>query len=324
MNVLVTGATGFVGGHLVDRLLERGDTVTALVRSPARAASLAQRDVRLVIGDLAATDAIAEAVRGQQVVYHVAGLLGAATEAPLVAANCDGTLHVARACAAERSPPRLVLVSSMAAGGPARRGTPKLASGDDHPVTMYGRSKLGGEQVLLSLPVPWTVLRPPVVYGPRDREGFLTLFKAVRWGVAPTFGDGSMEISLIHVADLADAIVAAGNAAGVLGQVFYVNHPEITTGADLMRGIARVMNRSVFRISVPEWAAGVALTITGAWAEAFHQQTILYPDKAHEFYQEAWTADPSPFMRATGWQPKWDLERGIADTKAWYQEMGWI
>jgi dihydroflavonol-4-reductase len=324
MKVLVTGATGFVGGHLVDRLLERGDTVTALVRSPARATSLAQRGVRLVVGDLAATDALADAVHGQQVVYHVAGMLGATSETALLAANRDGTLNVAHACAAEFTPPRLVLVSSMAAGGPARRGTPKGASGDDHPVTMYGRSKLGGERVLSSLSVPWTVLRPPVVYGPRDRDGFLPLFKAARWGLGPMFGDGSMEISLIHVADLADAIVAAGNAAGVLGEVFYVNHPDITTGADLMRSIARAMQRSVLPLPIPEWAARIALTITGTWAEVFHQPTILHPDKVHEFYQDAWTADPSRFMGVTGWRPAWDLDRGIADTVAWYRAAGWI
>ena len=324
MNVLVTGATGFVGGHLVDRLLERGDTVTALVRSSAGAMPLAERGVRLVVGDLAATKAIAEAVRGQQVVYHVAGLLGAASEADLMAANRDGTRRVAEACAAEEVPPRLVLISSMAAGGPARRGTPKVADGDDHPVTMYGRSKLAGERELAALSVPWTVVRPPVVYGPRDREGLLPLFMAARWGLAPMFGDGSMEISLIHVADLADAIVAAGSAADVVGEVFYVNHPEITTGADLMRGIALQMQRSVLRLPIPKWAARIALTITGTWAEVRHRRTILHPDKVHEFYQAAWTADPSPFMRATGWQPTWNLERGIADTGAWYRAERWI
>ncbi len=324
MNVAVTGATGFVGGHLVDRLLERGDHVTALVRSPARATSLVERGVRLVEGDLAATAAIAETVRGQDVVYHVAGLLGAPSETALMAVNRDGTLHVAQACAASSPPPRLVLVSSMAAGGPAQPGRPKVTSGEDHPVTMYGRSKLAAERVLSSISVPWTVIRPPVVYGPGDREGFLPLFKAVSWGIAPTFGDGSMEISLIHVDDLARAIIAAGTAADVVGKVFYVNHPEITTGADLLRTIARYMKRSVLPLPIPEWAARVALTVTGAWADVFDQSSILYPDKVHEFYQPAWTADPSPFMRATGWQPQWDLASGIADAGAWYREKGWI
>lgn len=324
MNVLVTGATGFVGGHLVDRLLERGDVVTALVRSPQRAASLAARGVRLVAGDLGATDAIGDAVRGQQVVYHVGAMLGARTEAELMRANRDGTLHVARACAAEGSPPRLVFISSMAAGGPAARGTPKSADGDDHPVTRYGRSKLAAERLLPSMQLPWTALRPPVVYGPRNKEGLLPLFKAVRHGLAPMFGDGSMEISLIHVADLVDAVVLAGTSPEVLGEVFYVNHPEITTGAEMVRSMARALNRSVFPIQIPQWAARGALTVTGLWADVFRQTTILHPDKLHEFFQEAWTGDPAPFMAATGWRPRWDLEHGIAETAAWYQAEGWI
>ena len=125
MKVLVTGATGFVGGHLVDRLLAQGDTVTALVRSPQRAAALAERGVRLVAGDLADTGALADAVRDQQVVHHVAAMLGAPTEAALMATNRDGTINLVRACASLAARPRVVLVSSMAAGGPARRGVPK-------------------------------------------------------------------------------------------------------------------------------------------------------------------------------------------------------
>lgn len=324
MNVLVTGATGFVGGRLAEHLIERGDVVTALVRSPTRATALASRSVRLVSGDLAATEAIADAVRGQDVVYHVAGLLGAATEAELMHANREGTLSVARACAATSPAPRLVVVSSMAAGGPARHGVPKVDDSDDRPVTMYGRSKLAAEKVLPTVTVPWTVLRPPVVYGPGDRHGMLTLFKAVRWGIAPTFGDGSMEVSLIHVDDLAEAIILAGGAHDVLGGVFYVTHPEITTAADLMRTIARQMKRSVLPLPIPKWGARAALTVAGAWAELFRQTSILRADKLHEFYQEAWTGDPSAFVRATGWQPQWDLERGIDDTIAWYRAEKWI
>lgn len=319
MNVLVTGATGFVGGHLVDRLLERGDVVTALVRSPARAAPLGTRGVRLVSGDLANLAAIASAVRGQDVVYHIAAMLGARTEAELLAANRDGTLHVARACAAATPTPRLVVISSMAAGGPARHGMPKAVDGNDRPVTMYGRSKLAAERVLPPLAVPWTVLRLPVVYGPRDLEAMLPMFKAVNHGLAPMFGDGSMELSLIHVADVADAIVQAGTAPDVVGEVFNVCHPEIMTAADVMRAVAREMQRSPFPISIPKWAARVALTVTGAWADLSNHPTILRTDKLHEFYQEAWTGDPAPFMAATGWRPQWNLERGLTDTANWYR-----
>lgn len=324
MKVMVTGATGFVGGHLVDRLLERGDVVTALVRSRERAAPLAKRGVQLAIGDLANTNAIARAVHGQDVVYHLAAMLGARNEAELIAANRDGTENVARACTGETSPPQLVLLSTMAAGGPARRGVPKLADGDDNPVTMYGRSKLAAERVLPSLALPWTALRAPVVYGPRDREAMLPMFKAVRLGLAPMFGDGTMELSLIHVADLADAIVEAGTSPDVAGEVFNVCHPEITTAAGVLRAVAREMNRSPFPLPIPKWAARVAMTMTGTWADLNNRHSILRPDKLHEFYQEAWTGDPSPFIAATGWHPQWDLEHGLADTAAWYRAERWI
>lgn len=324
MKVLVTGATGFVGGHLVDRLLARGDTVTALVRSPARKAALAERGVRVVTGDLADTAALADAAREAQVVYHAAAMLGAPMEAALMAANRDGTINVVQACANLPAPPRVVLISSMAAGGPARRGVPKVANADDQPVTMYGRSKLAAEQALAASALPWCVLRPPVVYGPRDREGFLPLFKSVRFGIAPMFGDGSMEVSLIHVSDLVDAIVLAGTASSVETRTFYVNHPQIVTGADIVRAIARTMQRAVVPVPIPRWVARAALGVTGMWAEAFRQKSILHPDKLHEFYQEAWTADPSPFIAATGWQPALDLEHGLADTAAWYRKAGWV
>jgi nucleoside-diphosphate-sugar epimerase len=324
MNVLVTGATGFVGGHLVDRLLERGDHVTALVRSAGRAGPLASRGVRLIVGDLADTAAVAEAVREQDVVYHLAARLGARNEAEMLAANRDGTLNVARACTQQSVPPRFVLISSMAAGGPSPRGQARRANGNDHPVTMYGRSKLAAERTLPPLAIPWVVLRPPVVYGPADREAFLPLFKAVSFGLAPMFGDGSMELSLIHVVDLADAIVLAGISDDVVGDVFYVAHPQVVTAADLMRAIAHEMRRSVIPLPIPRWAATVALAATGAWSDITQRPSVLHPDKIHEFFQEAWTADPAAFMTATGWRPQWDLARGLADTAAWYRAERWI
>ncbi|HEY4101066.1 MAG TPA: NAD(P)-dependent oxidoreductase [Gemmatimonadales bacterium] len=324
MNVLVTGATGFVGGHLVDRLLARGDTVTATVRSPSRASALASRGVRLVATDLSNRAALTDAVRDQEIVYHAAAQLGSSDEAELMRVNRDGTRNIADAAAAARRPPRVVLVSSMAAGGPSTRGTPKRDAGDDHPVTMYGRSKLAGEKALADAAPSWCAVRAPVVYGPRDRDGFLPLFKAVRWGIAPMFGDGSMEVCLIHVGDLADALIDAAGSNAVEHGIFYVNHPEIVTGAELLRRIAALMQRTVMPLPLPEWAARAALTVTGAWADLFHQKSILHPDKVHEFYQEAWTADPAPFIAATAWHPAWDLDRGLADTLASYREARWI
>lgn len=324
MRVFLTGATGFVGGHVVDRLLARGDSVTALVRSPARGAGLAARGVRLVAGDLHDLPALHAGVERADAVLHIAALTGAVDEAEFLSANRDGTANVLTAAALAPQRPRLVYVSSMAAGGPARRGAPKREAGDDHPVTMYGRSKLAGEVVLRASPHPTVILRPPSVYGPRDRDNFLALFRAARTGFAPVFGAGTMELSLIHVGDLADACVAALATPGIEGRTFYVNHPQVVTSGDLVRRIGAAMGKRVRVIGIPEWLARAILTVTGGTAALLHRKTILRADKANEFFQEAWTADPAPFMTATGWRATRELTAGLVETYAYYREAGWI
>lgn len=324
MNALVTGSTGFVGGHLVDRLLARGDSVTALVRTPARAAGLASRGVRLVKGDLADGRALADAAADCNVVYHVAALTGAVNEAEFLAANRDGTASVRDAVKSAGNVARIVLVSSMAAGGPSRRDAPRGVAGDDAPVTMYGRSKLAAEQVLRDGTVPHVVVRPPTVYGPRDRDNLLAIFKAARLGVAPIFGDGTMQISMVHVEDLADALVHAGTTDDLDGRTFYVNHPEVTTTAELVREIGRQVGRNPTLIPIPRWLAHTALSATGGLAALLGRKTILRADKTHEFFQEAWTADPGDFIAATGWLPRFDCANGLAHTAAWYRSEGWL
>jgi nucleoside-diphosphate-sugar epimerase len=189
---------------------------------------------------------------------------------------------------------------------------------------MYGRSKLAGEVVVREGPLPWVILRPPTVYGPRDRDNFLVLFRAARRGIVPVFGDGSMEVSAIHVVDLAEAIAAATRAPAPTGATYYVNHPEVVTSRALVEQVGRTVGRAVRVLPVPEVAARAALGAIGGWAALFRRKTILRYDKANEFYQEAWTADPSRFVAAAGWSPRWDLARGLADTWAWYRTEGWV
>jgi nucleoside-diphosphate-sugar epimerase len=189
---------------------------------------------------------------------------------------------------------------------------------------MYGRSKLAGEMVLRHGTHPWVILRPPTVYGPRDRDNLLTIFRAARTGFAPVFGDGTMELSVIHVADLAEACIVAATAPTVVGGTFYVNHPEVVTSGALVAGIGAAMGRRVRLVGVPEWLARGILTCTGAIAALLGRKTILRADKANEFYQEAWTGDPAPFMEAAGWRATKDLTQGLAETCAFYREAGWL
>jgi nucleoside-diphosphate-sugar epimerase len=133
-----------------------------------------------------------------------------------------------------------------------------------------------------------------------------------------------MELSVIHVADLASAIIRAGITPGIEERIFYVNHPEVVTSAGLVQAIGREMGKDVTLLPIPEWIARTALNATGLWARALRRKTILRADKANEFYQEAWTGDSTPFVEATGWSPRWDFATGIADTAAWYRTAGWL
>jgi 2-alkyl-3-oxoalkanoate reductase len=322
MKALVTGATGFVGSHLAEALRGRGDEVTALVRSPKKAEALGPLGVRVVAGDLDDAGSLARAVEGQEVVFHVAGLVAARGESEFMRCNRDGTASLVRA-ATGAGASRFVLVSSMAAGGPAAPGRPLTGAEPARPVTAYGRSKLAAEAAVTAGTLPWVIVRPPTVYGPRDRE-VLKVFRMARLGVAPVFGDGSQQLSVVHGADLAKALVAAGTAASTVGKIYYACHPEITTSAGFVRAIAGAMGRrlSVVPISAP--IGRVLLAVTEVAARIAGQSTILTRDKANEFFQRAWIGDPGPLGRDSGWRAAHDLESGLADTYRWYRNAGWL
>lgn len=323
MNVFVTGGTGFVGAHLVRALQQRGDRVTCLVRRPQLAERLGWRDVRLVRGDLDDAAALLEGCDGAEVVFHVAGKIVAKDVAEFMATNRDGTANVLEA-AQEHGVTRFVLVSSLAAAGPTTAGHPIDESRRPDPVTDYGRSKLAAEVLVRAMPVPWTIVRPPVVYGEWDR-GTLKIFQLARGPVAPVFGDGSQELSVIHAADLARALVAAGTSPAAQHRVYFAAHPAPTTSRGLMLACARALGRTPPRvIPVPPIVARGLLWTVGSLAHLAGRATFLSADKANEYLAPAWTCRSDALTRDTGWRAEIDLEPGLARTAAWYREVGWL
>jgi nucleoside-diphosphate-sugar epimerase len=322
MKALVTGATGFVGSHLVEALLRSGAEVTALARSPEKAAVLTAQGVRIIRGHLHANPALEDAARGQEIIYHVAGVVAARDEAEFLRSNREGTSNIV--AAAERAgSPRFVLVSSLAAGGPAQPGLPLDGSEAPRPVTAYGRSKLEAEQVVQGSRLSWSILRPPIVYGPRDRE-VLKVFRIARLGIAPVFGDGSQELSAVHAADLAAALIAVGETGRTAGRTYNVCYPEVFTSSEFSRAIATTMGCSVSTLRIPAGLGRALLSLTESCARLVGQPTILTTDKANEFFQPAWTGDPTPLIRDCGWHPVHDLHTGLANTYCWYRKAGWL
>ena len=319
---LVTGGTGFVGSHLIEALLGRGDRVRALVRSPAKAEALGFSGVEWLPGDLDDRPALDRASRGAEVIYHAAGLVAVRSDAEGMAANRDGTERLIDS--ARDTGARVVFVSSLAAGGPSEPGRPASGNETSHPVTAYGRSKLAAEAVVRSGPLPWVIVRPPTVYGPRDRELFRVFRGIARYGVAPVFGRGEQQLSLVYATDLAQAIVAAGTVAGAAGQTFCPAHPEVVTSSELVRAIAEAARRRLRIIRIPVPIGRIMLHATGAVAGLTGRTTLLNRDKGNEFFAPAWTCDPTPFERISGWRAAFDLPAGAAATFQWYRQAGWL
>ena len=331
MKAFVTGATGFVGSHLVDALRAAGHEVVCLVRDPAKVQRLfGEAAPRIVRGDLFDTEAVARGAADADVVFHVAGLIAARTIADFYAVNRDataGVLATARRAAPQLS--RFVYVSSLAAAGPTRRGAMVRETDPPHPVSHYGRSKLAGEEAVRAGGVPWTIVRPPTVYGARDRET-LRLFRFARYGVMPLYGNPQQELSFVHAADLASALLAA-TAPACAGGVYFAAHPEVATSRRAMELIfaaaraatGRQPARPVF-LPIPEPVTVAALWVLGMAARLMGRATLLSPDKGPELLAEAWTCSAAALERDAGWQPSRDLATGLADTAQWYATHGWL
>lgn len=334
MKSFVTGATGFVGSHLVEALLARGDHVTCLVRSQAKADRLFPTDKpAFVSGDLSDRAALCRACAEADLVFHLAGLTAARDRAEFFAVNEGGTRAVIDAVR-EAAPGirRFLYVSSLAAAGPTARGRTLTEEAPPRPVSAYGASKLAGEVAAKTSGLPWAVVRPPAVYGPRDVE-LLRVFKLARLGVHIVLGDGNQELSFVHVTDLASALLRVA-ADGSDRATYFVCHPETVTSREFVGEVRRAVRHSAGKqqrapgrpltVAVPAWIARPVLATSGALAKIVGRRTLLSADKANELLAEAWTCSPAAIERDTGWSATIPLATGLEDTAAWYRQHGWL
>lgn len=327
MKVFVTGATGFVGSHVAAALVERGDEVVCLARRPEQAAFVAARGARVALGSLEDAASLAAALGSVDVVYHVAGLTAAPSEREFLEVNAEGTRRLVSA-AAVASPRlrRFVYVSSIAAVGPAPRGGRLTEDSPCRPVTAYGRSKLAGEAEVRGSPaLPWTIVRPGVVYGPRDRE-LLRMFRLARSGFAPVFGRGRQEVSLVHVDDLVRAILLAGAEPRAERQTYHIAHPVALSQRDLARAIGRAVRagRSPLVVPVPAVVAAPIVRLIGRAAVAAGRRSVVSGDKLAEFLAPSFATSVDKAERELGWRATIEPEAGLSSTAEWYRVEGWL
>jgi len=320
--VLVTGAAGFVGSHLVDALHARGVPVRALVRPETDRRWLSNVQFALGdVGDPRGEDALVRAASGCDLVYHVAGITQAKTKGAFTRVNAEGAGRMARA-AALAGVPRFVLVSSLAAGGPARAGRPRTEGDPDTPVGAYGQSKRAGEVHATEAFGPVVTVRPPVVYGPRD-AALAILFRMADRGFLPLPGGIAQRLSLVHAMDLAQALVLAGERAPAGARYYVASGPPVTSG-HLADAIGRALGRKPLRFGVPSVMLKAAVGCAEAWAKATGRPVRLTRERLADWTEPDWTVDDTRARTELGYAPARDIEAGMAETAAWYRSMGWI
>lgn len=308
---LVTGATGFVGSHLVDHLLERDYHVKVLVRRSSNLRWLEGRPVDRVEADLSKPLSLPPC----DVVFHVAGVIRAGSWKEFLEGNRDLACRVFEGARAAR----FVHVSSLAVAGPGENLDETVPPA---PISLYGRSKWEGEREIWRRRhrIPVTVIRPPVVYGPRDM-GILDLYRVVKWGLSPRIGAG-MVLSIVHVRDLVEGIALAAESPAAANEVFYMGHPRPGTMEGILECIARAMGRRPLRVSVPDRV----VRFLGAAVEDASRLLGFSPmfgrDKAVEMTQRAWSCSSAKARKILGWEAAIPLERGMAETMEWYRAHG--
>jgi dihydroflavonol-4-reductase len=327
---LITGATGFIGTTLAERLLGRGDFVRALVRDPARAGELKAMGAELVRGDVSQPETVVDAVPDVDAVVHLAGLVKAVTREQLFAVNAEGTRALAEA-AAQSGRPRFVLVSSLAAAGPSSPARPRVETDRPAPVSAYGQSKLQAEQVVRSFAstLHASIVRPPIVYGPRDKEFLPSLFQLARTGVILKSGMGDKRYSIIHVNDLVELIIAAAergarvDEAGTAG-VYFGDDGVAYTWEGLARGALGALGKRGAVLPVPEFVSWIAAGAATAASRVTGRAAILSLDKMMEIREPAWTCSSAKARRELGWAPRVSFVEGMTNAARWYRERGLV
>jgi nucleoside-diphosphate-sugar epimerase len=322
VRILVTGGNRFIGSHVTERLIGAGHTPRLLLRRTSSLEFLAGLDFERAPGDVRDADSLLAAAKGVDAVIHLAGLTTALNEAQYQAVNALGTASMVQA-AKSAGVKRFVYISSLAAQGPNdHAGRPPVTP---RPVSSYGRAKLAGEWAALAEKQTMSVaiIRPPVVYGPRDRA-LMPLYRLAKLGVLPLFDDGMKQVSTIHVHDLADAIVLATVGESASGNVYTVADGPGHSWRDLVEAFSAAWGRRPLLLNTPPalymlagYAAGLAATVS-------RRALPLSPEEVRHMREPFWTCDSVAFTRDFGWQPRLDIAAGMAETVRWYREHRWL
>lgn len=324
---VVTGSSGFIGSHLVARLVASGWRVRCLVRAESRSDGEPDERVERHVVDFADADALraSPALEGAEVVFHLAGVTKALSLDAFRAGNLTPVANLLRALDGRASLRRVVIVSSQAAAGPARTlDAPVVEDDPARPVEGYGRSKLEAEAEARRWAdrLPITIVRPCSVYGPGDVD-FLALFRMATRGLLLYPGTRDKYLSLLHVDDVVDGLLAAAVTDVTSGAVYFLAG-EALPWRELGERIAGVVGRRALALDVPAPLIRAAVPFGEGYARLTGRPTLLNRHKVSLGVPSYWVCSGARAARDLGFTPRRALPDGLRTTYCWYQRKGWL
>jgi nucleoside-diphosphate-sugar epimerase len=320
--ILITGATGFTGGHLCQRFATEGYHVRALVRDHDRGAEMRRWGVETVLGDLRDRQSVERAMGGVNVVYHVAALFRPEnlSRREMWEVNVQGTQYMLDA-AVQAGVERFVHCSTVGVHGDVQH-PPANERAPYRPGDYYQASKTDAEKLVLEYgargQLPIVVFRPGGIYGPRDLR-FLKLFKAIKRRRFVMLGSGKVLYQLIYIDDLINGIVLCGTEAHALGNVYILTGQEAVSLNHLAQTIADVLAVAPPRLHFPVTPVYVAGMICETICKPLGVNPPLYRRRV-DFFRKTRSFDVSKAMRELGFKPRIDLQTGLSLTARWYQK----
>lgn len=333
MKTLVTGANGFIGSTLIKKLNHFGFEVFALLRKSSDTKNLEGLKYTRCEGSLNDINSLNKAVQGMDYIFHLAGVTSAASSNDYFEHNAYGTARLAQATSKYcKNIKNFIYVSSLAAGGPAYSLVPRTELDKDDPVSLYGISKLKGEQELLKYEkiFPLGIIRPPMVYGPKDK-GLFFMIKTVSKNWIPILPGTSKEkkkyYSSIHSEDLSTGLIQAATSQQkkpISNRIFYLSEDKINSYEEIMTLIAKKLGKKPFRIKISKFTLQTTAFFLGIIGGLTKKNFPLNQDKIHEILPNYWICANQKAKDTFGFNPQFKLDLDLITTIEWYQKNKWL
>lgn len=323
--ILLTGGTGFVGSHLVEKAQKNGDEVYVLVRKSSDTTHLKSLGIRCLEAGMTDTVAL-ENVLTQltkegiklDAVVHCAALTKANDWATFEKVNVTATENFIQLLQKYQPDlPRFIFISSLAAAGPTELGN-EISASHKNPITNYGKSKAAAELVVKKSGIPYTIIRPTAVYGPREKEIF-TLFQIINRGFFPLIGSNLQALTFVYVKDLVSIILKAVELPAAQ-KAYFVTDGNVYNKADLGEYIKKYLNKSSVRFTIP---LGVVRGLAFV-SQTFSKSAPLNLEKYKELKASSWNCNVKDTFTDFDYKPAYNLDEGVKETVAWYRAENWL